>query len=56
MNKAEAIEVLTHANEWRRDNEVPSIYRTPDPKELGIAIDFAVKFMKDDEWYNEQGV
>ena len=46
MTKEKAIKVLTHANEWRRDNEVPSIYRMPDPEELGIAIDFAINYMK----------
>ena len=46
MNKEKAIKVLTHANEWRRDGEVPSIYGMPDPKELGIAMDFAINYMK----------
>ena len=46
MNKEKAIEVLTHANAWRRDNEVVNIYRMPDPEELGIAIDFAINYMK----------
>jgi hypothetical protein len=54
MNKAEAIEVLTYANRWRRDDDGGE--EMPDVRELGWAIDFAVKFMKDDEWYNEQVV
>jgi len=38
--------VLLQANRCRRDQNVPSIYRTPNPTELGKAIDFAVKYMK----------
>lgn len=37
--------VLIQANRYRRDQHVPAIYRMPDPKELGRAIDFAVKYM-----------
>lgn len=37
--------VLLQANRWRRDDHVPSIYRMPDPKELGEAIDFAFDYM-----------
>lgn len=38
--------VLLRCNRWRRDNNVPSIYRMPDPKEVGKAIDFALEYMK----------
>lgn len=38
--------VLLQANRYRRDQNVPAIYRMPNPKELGEAIDFAVKYMK----------
>ena len=38
--------VLLQANRYRRDQHVPSIYRMPNPTELGRAIDFAVKYMK----------
>lgn len=38
--------VLLQANRYRRDDNVPAIYKMPDPKELGLAIDFAVKYMK----------
>ena len=38
--------VLLQANRYRRDDNVPSIYRMPDPKELGKAIDFAYDFIK----------
>lgn len=38
--------VLLQANRYRRDDSVPAIYRMPDPKELGRAIDFAYRFIK----------
>lgn len=38
--------VLLQANRYRRDKNVPAIYKMPDPKELGRAIDFAVEYMK----------
>lgn len=38
--------VLLQANRYRRDNNVPAIYKMPDPKELGRAIDFAYRYMK----------
>jgi hypothetical protein len=38
--------VLLQANRYRRDDNVPSIYRMPDQKELGLAIDFAYRYMK----------
>ena len=38
--------VLLQANRYRSDKNVPAIYRMPDPKELGKAIDFAVRFIK----------
>lgn len=40
------IAVLIQANRYRRDRHVPSIYRMPDPTELGNAIDFAVETLK----------
>ena len=40
------IAVLIQANRYRRDNNVPAIYRMPDPKDLGQAIDFAIKYIK----------
>ena len=46
MTIKETIEVLTHANKWRRDQEVPSIYTMPNPTELGIAIDTAIEELK----------
>lgn len=38
--------VLLQANRYRRDQHVPAIYRMPDPKELGVAIDFAYTYIK----------
>ena len=38
--------VLIQANRYRRDDNVPSIYKMPNPKELGLAIDFAVEYIK----------
>lgn len=38
--------VLLQANRYRRDDNVPAIYRMPNPTELGKAIDFSVKYMK----------
>lgn len=38
--------VLLQANRYRRDDNVPAIYRMPDQKELGRAIDFAFKYIK----------
>lgn len=41
------IATLIQANRYRRDNHVPSIYRMPDPKELGEAIDYAIEILKE---------
>ena len=38
--------VLIQANRYRRDDEEHPIYKMPNPKELGIAIDFAVEYMR----------
>lgn len=38
--------VLLQHNRWRRDDSVPNGCRAVNPKELGRAIDFAVKYMK----------
>ena len=38
--------VLTQLNRYRRDDNVPSIYRMPDPKEVGKAIDFLIDYSK----------
>lgn len=38
--------VLIQANRYRRDQHVPSIYRMPNPTELGKAIDFACEYIR----------
>ena len=38
--------VLLQANRYRRDQHVPSIYRMPNPTELGKAIDFASEYIR----------
>jgi hypothetical protein len=38
--------VLLQTNRYRRDQNVPSIYRMPNPTELGKAVDFAYKYIK----------
>ena len=44
MEKSEVIAVLTIYNEWRRGADI----KQPDPKTIGKAIDFAIKYLKDD--------
>lgn len=44
--KRHYIAVLIQANRYRRDNNVPGIYKMPNPTELGEAIDFAIKYLK----------
>ena len=39
--------ILVQANRYRRDQHVPSIYRMPNPTELGKAIDFSVRYIKE---------
>lgn len=38
--------VLLQANRYRSDDHVPAVYRMPDQKEFGSAIDFAVEYMR----------
>ena len=38
--------VLLQFNRWRRDDHFPSIYTMPDVKDIGKAIDFACRFIK----------
>lgn len=40
------VAVLRQANRYRRDDNVPSIYKMPNPTELGKAIDFACEYIK----------
>lgn len=43
MKKEEAIKILTEGNKWRRGSEI----EMPNPKNLGLAIDYAIKFMQE---------
>ena len=45
--KRHYIAVLLQHNRWRRDNNVPAIYKPVNVYELGNAIDYAIKFMKE---------
>ena len=47
INHRHHIAVLIQANRYRRDDNVPSIYRMPDPKDFGRAIDYAIRALKD---------
>ena len=38
--------VLLQANRYRRDDNVPAIYKMPDQTEIGEAIDFACEYIK----------
>ena len=38
--------VLLQFNRYRRDQHDPPLYRIPDPKEIGEAIDFAYRYIK----------
>ncbi len=48
MKLKEAAKILENHNKWRRDSNFPSKYEMANPKELGIAIDTVVKFIKED--------
>lgn len=40
------LHVLTEHNKWRRDEHVPNSLPIKDPKEIGLAIDFAIDYIK----------
>lgn len=40
------LHVLAEHNKWRRDEHVPNSMPMQDPKELGLAIDFAIGYIK----------
>ena len=52
MTTKEAIKILEYANKWRRGVDLlgndldPDKFPMPDPKEWGLAIDYAVELMK----------
>lgn len=43
MKTKEIIDILTRYNEWRRGADIEQ----PDPKEIGKAIDYAIKGLKE---------
>lgn len=44
MNIKETIKKLEAYNKWRRDNDCK--YEMPNPKEIGLAIDKAIRELK----------
>lgn len=46
MEIKQAVSILENHNEWRRNNEVPNSVPMVEPKELGVAIDVVVDFVK----------
>ena len=42
-----ALDTLIQHNKWRRDKHVPPKSEMVEPKQLGIAIDKIVKYVKD---------
>ncbi len=47
MTTQRAIEVLESNNHWRRCNDVECGCEMENPKELGVAIDFAISKLKE---------
>jgi hypothetical protein len=43
MTKKQTIDFLINFNKWRRGSET---IKQPNPREIGIAIDNAIKFLK----------
>jgi len=48
MNKSDAIKILNDYNKWRRGGDDEALM--PEPFDIGLAIDAAVKFLGDDGW------
>lgn len=46
MNREKALKTLRHYNKWRRDNHIPNNIPMPDPKEVGEAIDVAIRALR----------
>lgn len=45
--KRHYLAVLLQHNRWRRDNHIPNARKMVNPTELGKAIDYAIKDIKD---------
>lgn len=48
MEITEAIKILTEYNKWRRGDDM----NHPNPTELGMAIDFIIKHVKNEKKHN----
>jgi len=48
MNKSDAIKILNDYNKWRRGGDDEALM--PEPFDIGLAIDAAVKFLGEDGW------
>ena len=49
ISKAEMrhhLDTLMLHNRWRRSNKHTGFYKMQEPKEIGLAIDFAIKYIK----------
>lgn len=47
MTYEEARDMLVYYNMWRRDDHVPNSYKQPNPSEIGVAIDTAIKCLSE---------
>ena len=47
MTYEEARDMLVYYNMWRRDDHVPNSYKQPNPTEIGVAIDTAIKCLSE---------
>lgn len=45
--KRHNLAVLLHHNRWRRDDHIPNTRKMVNPTELGKAIDYAIKYIKE---------
>lgn len=46
MTKEKAVRILKEYQRWRRDENVPSKWKMPDTKDIGKAIDYAIKILE----------
>ena len=54
METKQVLDIPTQYQNWRRDAHIPNKYPMPDPKELGEAIDCAIKVLSDSTKGKEQ--
>lgn len=48
------LKTLTDYNNWRRDDNVPNKYEMPNPRDVGMAVDMAIKLIKQTIKQNQQ--